>query len=688
MSAKHLRCPYALIRMLALCLLPLWQTCSVMMAYADDPLPQRSRDAWTKWSVQIGKSGEASPEDIALLRRVVSSSELPMAVRGYASWALDQLEPWPADAPPRTFHVAQQHPDADDANPGSEDRPWQTIQKAAETLQPGDTVVIHAGTYREMVQPFRGGTSLDRMITYHAAPGEQPVIQGSDIWKTSWSDEGKGLWSTAYDRHPWDKPEKWKTPFEGAMFRCEQIYVDGQFYTHVDTLDELREQANRFYTQDDGAHGRLWTHLSDDKTPDAVVIERSMRQHCFYPVVRGLGYVRVTGLHMRHTAAPEFSKDWGAIGMRPVMSVRAGHGWIIEDNTIEWGNAQGLDIGAWSWGQDGENDPYVTDTFGHHQVRRNRVDHNGISGIAGLDAVRYLVVEDNQTKYNGHKGHFHHYEKAGIKLHTPKNTIIRRNVSMHNDGFGIWLDWDARDSRITENIVVGNMGGGIFIEATDGPVLVDTNVIRDTRLAPTPSWPDNPWADGVYGHDANSTIVTNNYIADSASMGVRLRVLFGRDGPGDQKTTARHNRVFNNILARNQGGGICFNPDTKLSGDNQSDNNLYFQRSDQPLVMVLEHAGSDVKWRETPIGRKLNLQGDVNAVIPLNLWQTILGQDRQSKVLAAADPLASLAPPQVLAVLTQLRPSPPEDPLADPRTWWKPRDAGALWKELKDLPSP
>src|SRR5581483_10186307 len=46
--------------------------------------------------------------------------------------------------------------------------------------QPGDTVLVHAGEYREWVQPRRGGLSATRRITYQAAPGEHVVVKGSE----------------------------------------------------------------------------------------------------------------------------------------------------------------------------------------------------------------------------------------------------------------------------------------------------------------------------------------------------------------------------------------------------------------------------------------------------------------------------------------------------------------------------
>ena len=44
-----------------------------------------------------------------------------------------------------------------DAASGGATQPYLTINKAASVAQPGDTVIVHAGTYREWVRPARGG---------------------------------------------------------------------------------------------------------------------------------------------------------------------------------------------------------------------------------------------------------------------------------------------------------------------------------------------------------------------------------------------------------------------------------------------------------------------------------------------------------------------------------------------------
>ena len=75
------------------------------------------------------------------------------------------------------YYVA---PTGTDSGPGTLAQPWQTIQKAAETMVAGDTVYIRAGTYREQVVPRNSG-SPGSYITYAAYPGEMPTLDGSGV---------------------------------------------------------------------------------------------------------------------------------------------------------------------------------------------------------------------------------------------------------------------------------------------------------------------------------------------------------------------------------------------------------------------------------------------------------------------------------------------------------------------------
>ena len=90
----------------------------------------------------------------------------------------------------KEFHVSVK---GDDSNQGSASKPFKTISAAARVAQPGDVITVHQGTYRERVNPPRGGESDSRRITYQAAKGERVEIKGSEVI-TNWAKVQEDVW--------------------------------------------------------------------------------------------------------------------------------------------------------------------------------------------------------------------------------------------------------------------------------------------------------------------------------------------------------------------------------------------------------------------------------------------------------------------------------------------------------------
>jgi len=104
----------------------------------------------------------------------------------------------------------------DNNNPGTENEPWLTIQKAADTMVAGDTVFVRTGTYNEQVIIECCGEP-NNYITFAAYPNEQPVVDGSDI-DMVW---GEGLINVGTPAWP-DTP----LPPRG-FYGAEYIIIDG-----------------------------------------------------------------------------------------------------------------------------------------------------------------------------------------------------------------------------------------------------------------------------------------------------------------------------------------------------------------------------------------------------------------------------------------------------------------------------
>ncbi|MHC4230113.1 MAG: DUF1565 domain-containing protein, partial [Planctomycetota bacterium] len=48
--------------------------------------------------------------------------------------------------------------DGADSNHGSRRQPFRTIQKAADSMKPGDTCYVRGGIYRQVIRPKRSGS--------------------------------------------------------------------------------------------------------------------------------------------------------------------------------------------------------------------------------------------------------------------------------------------------------------------------------------------------------------------------------------------------------------------------------------------------------------------------------------------------------------------------------------------------
>jgi hypothetical protein len=94
---------------------------------------------------------------------------------------------------PSVYTVDPGHPAATDAKFGYAAMPFKTLAKACEVAEPGETVVLCGGAYRETVQMKKGG------ITIRAAKGEKAIVSGADL-VVGWKRDG----------------EKWTAPLETA----------------------------------------------------------------------------------------------------------------------------------------------------------------------------------------------------------------------------------------------------------------------------------------------------------------------------------------------------------------------------------------------------------------------------------------------------------------------------------------
>lgn len=558
------------------------------------------------------------------------------------------LNPWNLRAEPNhQLVVAQQQSSASDRNPGTENKPFRTINAAAQQAQPGDTILVHAGIYRERVIPPRSGNP-DQPIVYEAAPGETVVLRGSEVWSATPVSADASTTSSAY----WEGPLPQKLfpdpdPFTKQLERMPEGYLRGQVFCQSLPLrqvldqDTLTAQPGAWYF--DPQKRWLRVHLDQaypvSKPP---FLEVSTRRAVFAPKIRGLGYIHVKGFVMEHGANPFPSGFWRSQSPQAgILSTRSGNHWLIENNTVRFAKSLGIDSGSEGrYDIDGLEQP-IPEGVGYHVIRNNRVTDNGAGGIAGWKQTASLISY-NVIERNNRLG-FTAPETGGIKVHGFVDGQIIGNVLRNNECFGVWVDNVYRNARVSRNLVLGNQGAGIFVELGGGPILVDNNVVAFTKLG-----------EGIYTHDASGVTIAHNWLQANTHFGIYMRTVTDRqyanaDGTPEQAGT-RGQRIYGNVFVDNYRGHMSLPYPMEPELDNKSDYNLLINgtlwqwEGQAPHRFVWSHRSKFVQRErivatlqkafetgQLPKTEQPNFdQWSQTLALPLPWWQKLTGNDTNS----------------------------------------------------------
>jgi hypothetical protein len=80
----------------------------------------------------------------------------------------------------------------DDANPGTKEKPWKTLQHAADLAAPGTTVNIRGGLYCQQMLVKVSGSAEKGFITFRSQPGETAIVDGTCLTPPAAGSRGGG----------------------------------------------------------------------------------------------------------------------------------------------------------------------------------------------------------------------------------------------------------------------------------------------------------------------------------------------------------------------------------------------------------------------------------------------------------------------------------------------------------------
>jgi hypothetical protein len=438
------------------------------------------------------------------------------------------------------IHVSK---DGSDSNAGGADDPYLTINRAASAARAGDTVVVHAGTYREWVKPPVGGTGEDARITYRAAKGEHVVIKGSERIEC-WKRDGEGVWRAelpdsffgAYNPYALQVSGEWLN--YGQWHHRGDVYLDGEGLVEKQTEDEVRHSPRSWCCRSDGEMTTLIANFGESD-PNHRTAEIDVRESLFMPLVPGLQYITVDGFHFLHAASnwapPVVDFQPGAVG------TRMGKNWIIQNCVVTDCRCVGIILGH-APGVDYKD----IDAYGDHVVKDNIIRRCGQAGIAGQKGATRSLIAGNIIEDTNYRREFGGWETAAIKFHNSVDTVISGNLIrgvFHEEqgAFGIWIDFANQSVRITGNIIYNTQAATVFLEMNHGPTLVDNNVLVGQPVQ----------------SNSEATVFAHNlfvdcgydYRPDTERRSAYYEPHTTRE-VGRKTGTARDDRWFNNIFVR------------------------------------------------------------------------------------------------------------------------------------------
>ncbi|HZK97156.1 MAG TPA: right-handed parallel beta-helix repeat-containing protein [Prolixibacteraceae bacterium] len=381
----------------------------------------------------------------------------------------------------------------------SEASAFRTIQKAADVAQPGDTILVYAGIYRERVKPPRGGTGENARITYKAKPGDHVTITALDPWSPKWSADSNLYYATPpneifIDSNYVDGGNPFKLSYMGVKGNClGQVVVDGvDFIESTTRLDA------------DAASGRWWAdqktgtiYINFGGSPTGRKVEIVTRRGVFRPYLKGLGYITVQGFDLTYcgnnAGDPSVLNKLHPYYQSGLIGTRQGHHWKIIGNKIRKAKGPGLTFSLgtdWDdkdlWDSHGalggrvqvevdyaksnqgdnemepgnsqmESRPFKE--VGFNLILNNVFDSCGMNAIVGIGSVGNTIY-GNRFSNNSYLISGRTAEDGTIKMHMQYGDLIEKNLfeKFLGDHRGVWLDNGVVGTVITRNVFLNHSG--------------------------------------------------------------------------------------------------------------------------------------------------------------------------------------------------------------------------------------
>jgi len=454
---------------------------------------------------------------------------------------------------------------------GDSAHPYKTIVRAASVAEPGDTVTLMPGVYRESVRLTRSGRP-DAPISFRASPAGRVTLDGTDPLSGLVSAGGSpetSLWmktgfksrDVVFGDAKTISILKARGPSGTAQLerrgRVDTIWLDGMYIAKA--IDRASLRPRTFWVDPDKEE--LVLALSPGDRPERHLIEIGARGPFF---TGDVSYIHLQGFQAFRGDTPYFV---GAIAPGLTSS-----NWVIEDIVESWGNWAGI----------------LLHGFGH-VVKDSITDQNGDDGIEGT-LCEYIILDGNKSRANDWQPDRvinPSWGSGGSKFTQVDHMIVRNYESAFNHGPGIWFDDNNQGVTVEDSHFYHN-NVGIMAEISPGAFLFRNNVCFDNEEA------------GIMVAESGDVTIENNTLVAN-KYGLELRNVSGRTGaglaPGQASFEVVNVSIAGNVFADNLAAGFAntFGGLDIARNHIASDKNLFFRNSAMVMWPSKQTSGSTVK---------------------------------------------------------------------------------------------
>lgn len=384
------------------------------------------------------------------MRRVADGEGAVKRFPGVSSSLLLGLLVAPVPAVGATYHVA---PGGSDASPGTLAAPFATVQHAADLALPGDTILLRAGTYHQVVTLTRSGTAGAEVVLA-AYPGERPVLDGNGLLADEWLAGIVHVLNAAHVR-----VRGLTVTHAGPGIQAAGILVEDS--QHVVVAGNVTDDT---VSSGVGVWGCEDVALEDNEVIRACTT--GIQEQISVGGTRGF---RVVGNRVHDAGGTE----------------NGGEGICLKD-----GSSEGVARGNVVWNQPKKLGIYVDawDKHTHDIEVDGNVVHDCIDGIGLASEMGGLLerirVTNNLCDRNSYRGLLV-ADYGGVATH-PMNDLQVVNNTFVGNGTSGWGGGIAVDSREARNVVVRNNVVSVHPSFTilvglglpAGAVTVDHNLVH------------------------------------------------------------------------------------------------------------------------------------------------------------------------------------------------------------------